>query len=157
MHTDQSDENTLAASNAPALAALELQRLRLERLNRLAIMDTGPEPVFESSAHLAARMCGTPIALVSFIDGQRQWFKANFGLPSVKQWARHVAFCNHAIRGTGVMEVPDTTLDERFADSPLVTGEPRIRFYAAAPIIMPEGECVGTVSVIDRSRANESK
>ena len=129
---------------------MDLECRRLARLHRLAIMDTEPEPAFDSAVRLAAFVCGTPIALVSLIDDQREWFKANLGLPSTTQWPRASAFCDPAMQGADIMEVPDALLDPRFVRNPLVTGEPRIRFYAAAPIAMPDGEFVGTISVIDR-------
>ena len=123
---------------------------RLASLQSLAVLDTLPEPVFDAIAASAARICGVPIALISLIDVRRQWFKANVGLPRPSETPREVAFCDHAIRGDALFEVPDATRDERFADNPLVTGDPDIRFYAGAPIVMPDGERIGTVCVIDR-------
>ncbi|MCG2595673.1 PAS-domain containing protein [Ramlibacter sp. XY19] len=133
----------------PPSAADEEQR-RLARLRELAVLDTAPEPVFDALVRIAAAVCGTPIALISLIDTERQWFKANLGLEGVAQTPRDVAFCDHAIRGNEVMEVPDATRDARFATNPLVTGDPDIRFYAGAPIEMPGGERIGTLCVIDR-------
>lgn len=123
---------------------------RLARLRLLGILDTPPEPAFDSIVRLAARICGVEISLVSLVDESRQWFKANFGLTQVQQTGRDVAFCDHAIRGTQIFEVQDARLDARFQGNPLVTGEPGIRFYAGAPIVMPDGECVGTLCVVDR-------
>ncbi|MDP1954758.1 MAG: PAS-domain containing protein [Polaromonas sp.] len=128
----------------------EGEKRRLARLRLLAVMDSGPEPIFELLARLASTICGTPISLVSLLDDRRQWFKANVGLDGVSETARDLAFCAHAIEGAEVMEVPDALLDGRFQSNPLVTGEPGIRFYAGAPIIMPGGERLGTLCVIDR-------
>jgi PAS domain S-box-containing protein len=131
------------------LPANEVQRLA--RLRALAVLDSAPEPLFDSFARLAAQIAGTPIALLSLVDDQRQWFKANLGLPGVQQTPRDVAFCAHAILERDVMTVADARTDPRFADNPLVTGEPGIRFYAAAPLTLPSGERLGTLCVIDRA------
>jgi PAS domain S-box-containing protein len=124
---------------------------RLARLRALAVLDSAPEPLFDSFARLAAQIAGTPIALVSLVDEQRQWFKANLGLPGVQQTPRDIAFCAHAILERDVMAVTDARADPRFADNPLVTGEPGIRFYAGAPLTLPSGERLGTLCVIDRA------
>lgn len=123
---------------------------RLQALVDLSVLDTPPEPVFEAIVAAAAAACGVPVALVSLVDAERQWFKANLGLPGVDETPREVAFCDHAIRGDALFEVFDAERDARFAGNPLVTGEPKIRFYAGAPIEMPGHERVGTVCVIDR-------
>lgn len=123
---------------------------RLAHLRELVILDSPPEPVFDRIAALASSVCGTPIALMSLIDAERQWFKANVGLPGVNETPRDVAFCAHAIASDTLFEVPDASCDPRFADNPLVTGEPDIRFYAGAPLILPGGERIGTLCVIDR-------
>ncbi|KAB0583969.1 PAS domain-containing protein [Ideonella dechloratans] len=122
---------------------------RLARLRALMVLDTEPEPLFDSLARMASQACGTPIALISLIDAGRQWFKANVGLASVRETPREVAFCDHAIRSDSVMEVPDAWSDERFRDNPLVQAAPNIRFYAGAPLCMTTGERVGTLCVID--------
>lgn len=124
---------------------------RLARLRVLNVLDSAPEPLFDSLTRLAAQIAGTPIALISLIDEQRQWFKANLGLPGVQQTPRDFAFCAHAILERDVMTVTDARTDPRFADNPLVTGEPGIRFYAGAPLILPGGERLGTLCVIDRA------
>jgi PAS domain S-box-containing protein len=132
-----------------ALPPEEIQRLA--RLRALAVLDSAPEPLFDSFARLAAQIAGTPIALLSLIDDQRQWFKANLGLPGIQQTPRDFAFCAHAILEREVMTVADARTDPRFADNPLVTGEPGIRFYAGAPLVLPGGERLGTLCVIDRA------
>ena len=124
---------------------------RLEALRALMVLDTPAEPLLDSIARMAAEVCGVPIALISLIDAERQWFKANVGLPGVNETPRDVAFCAHAIHMDDVMEVPDATLDARFAHNPLVTGAPDIRFYAGAPLMTgDDGDRVGTLCVIDR-------
>ena len=123
---------------------------RLERLRELLVLDSAPEPLFDAIALMTSEACGVPIALISLIDAERQWFKANVGLPGVNETARDVAFCAHAIAADELFEVPDATLDSRFADNALVTGQPNIRFYAGAPLILAGGERVGTLCVIDR-------
>lgn len=122
----------------------------MERLRALLVLDTDREPIFETLAALASSLCGTPIALISLVDTDRQWFKAGVGLAGVAQTPRSIAFCDHAIRGPDLMEVPDATRDDRFATNPLVTADPNIRFYAGAPLVMTTGERVGTLCVLDR-------
>jgi len=124
------------------------ERARLAALESYAVLGTAPEQAFDDIARLAARLCGTPSALVSLIDRDRQWFKARVGVdPS--ETPRDIAFCDHAIRGDAVMIVPDAAVDPRFADNPLVTGDPFVRFYAGAPIIDSDGYALGTVCVLD--------
>jgi diguanylate cyclase (GGDEF)-like protein/PAS domain S-box-containing protein len=123
---------------------------RLSSLHGLWVLDTESEPAFDAVARMAAQTCGTPIALVSLIDAERQWFKANVGMPGVTQTVREWAFCDHAIQSEGLMEVPDTLQDPLFRTNPLVTGEPGIRFYAGAPLRLADGATVGTLCVIDR-------
>ncbi len=123
---------------------------RLERLRALKLLDSPPQPIFDACTQLAALVCGTPIALVSLVDEHRQWFKSQVGLPGVEQTARDVAFCAHAILGDEIMEVPDALADSRFAGNPLVLGDPHIRFYAGAPLRLPDGAAVGTLCVVDR-------
>lgn len=123
---------------------------RLRQLRALALLDTAPEAIFDTLARLASAVCQTPMALVSLVDEHRQWFKANIGLAGVQQTPRDLAFCAHAILESGCMEVPDALLDARFADNALVTGEPRLRFYAGAPIAAPGGQRIGTLCVLDR-------
>ena len=121
---------------------------RLARLRALAVLDTEPEPLFDSFTRLAARVCGAPIALISLVDHERQWFKSCVGV-AVRETPRDLAFCAHAILDEALMEVPDARLDARFASNPFVTGEPGVRFYAGAPITMPGGERIGSLCVVD--------
>lgn len=123
---------------------------RLAALAALAVLDSPPEPVFDAITALAAQVCEVPIALVSLVDRDRQWFKANVGLEGVAQTPREVAFCHHAVEQASLLEVPDALSDPRFRDNPLVTGRPDIRFYAGAPIAVAGGHAIGTVCVIDR-------
>lgn len=123
---------------------------RLRLLHRLRILDTDPEPLFDGAASAAARLAGTPIALVSLVDAHRQWFKARVGLDAVET-SREVAFCSWAILEPGqVFEVPDAREDWRFAHNPLVLGAPGIRFYAGVPLEVEPGRALGTLCVIDR-------
>jgi len=122
---------------------------RPDALHSYQVLGTDPEQVFTDVAHLAAFICGTPIALVSLIDGERQWFKARVGLDATET-PREQAFCQHALHVSGeVYEVADATRDPLFADNPLVTGDPHIRFYAGAPLLTPEGQPLGTLCVLD--------
>ncbi|MEX2628044.1 MAG: PAS domain S-box protein, partial [Ilumatobacteraceae bacterium] len=121
---------------------------RLAALARLGILDTPPEERFDRITRLATRLLGTPIALVSLVDQHRQWFKSVVGL-DVRETPREVAFCDHAITGTAAaLVVPDASLDVRFRDNPLVTGDPNIRFYAGHVIHDPGGQPVGTLCII---------
>ena len=141
---------TTEHDRAFAVENAQEERRRLERLRMLSVMDSEAEPEFDALVRIAAAVCGKPIALISLVDDRRQWFKANVGLEGTAETPRDIAFCAHAIHQDGVMEVPDVTKDPRFAGNPLVVQDPHIRFYAGAPIIMPTGERIGTVCVIDR-------
>ncbi|MDE2298308.1 MAG: diguanylate cyclase [Burkholderiales bacterium] len=126
----------------------EAERRRLATLASYAVLDTPPEADFDDLVRLAAQICGTPIALISLVDEHRQWFKAVYGLEMLET-ERQLAFCDHAIRQPGTLVVPDAAADARFARNPLVSGAPHIRFYAGAPIVLPGGQALGTVCVID--------
>ena len=131
-------------------AATTTEEDRLGRLRELVILDSAPEPVFDAIARAASAICGVPIALISLIDMERQWFKANVGLPGIGETPRDIAFCDHAIRSDEVLEVPDTRRDARFSGNPLVTNDPSIRFYAGAPLRLAGGQRIGTLCVLDR-------
>src|SRR5260221_7146422 len=122
---------------------------RLDALRRYKVMDTAPEASFDRIADIAARLFGTPVALVSLVDETRQWVKARHGF-DLTEIPRAFSLCGHAIRSPGeVLVVADTMRDPRFAENPFVTGGPRIRFYAGAPLLTPDGFALGTVCVID--------
>lgn len=123
---------------------------RLKALRQLLILDTPPEERFDRLTQFAAGEFDVPIVLLSLIDEDRQWFKARVGL-DVCETGRDISFCGHAILQDDTMVVPDVSLDDRFHDNPLVTGEPHIRFYAGAPLTMPGGHNVGTLCLIDRT------
>ncbi|MEK9950870.1 MAG: EAL domain-containing protein [Curvibacter sp.] len=128
----------------------EAERRRLQTLRDYAVLDTAPEAGFDELTHLASVWLRVPIALVSLVDTERQWFKSHLGLATTET-PRSQSFCSVAIeRPQALLIVPDARLDPRFRDNPLVTGEPGIRFYAGAPLVMPDGQALGTLCVIDR-------
>lgn len=122
--------------------------LRLAGLRELSILDTPAEERFDRITRIAAALADAPIALVSLVDEDRQWFKSCLGL-GANETPRELAFCAHVVVSRKPMIVPDTHLDDRFADSPLVTGGPRIRFYAGFPLFHSNGGCLGTLCLID--------
>ena len=124
--------------------------LRLETLRNLKILDTAPEERFDRITRLAKTLFKTQIALVSLVDDDRQWFKSRQGL-DVTETAREISFCGHAILDQEPLVVTDAANDERFADNPLVTDDPNIRFYAGCPLSGPGGHKVGTLCVIDEN------
>ncbi len=122
---------------------------RLAALYLYGVLDTDFEERFDRLTRVAAAVFGTPISLISLIDKDRQWFKSSLGL-DVRQTARDLSFCTHAIRHPDVFIVGDAKQDPRFRANPLVTGNPHIRFYAGAPLITGRGYALGTFCVIDR-------
>ena len=132
------------------------EQARLETLRSLGILETAPEERFDRLTRTAKRLFGVPIALVSLIDENRQWFKSCIGL-SVSETSRDISFCGHAILGDDLFIIPDTIVDERFADNPLVLNDPYIRFYAGYPLRAPNGRKLGTLCIIDRQPRNFGK
>ena len=132
------------------------EQARLETLRSLGILETAPEERFDRLTRTAKRLFGVPIALVSLIDENRQWFKSCIGL-SVSETSRDISFCGHAILGDDLFIIPDTSVDERFADNPLVLNDPYIRFYAGCPLSAPNGRKLGTLCIIDRQPRNFGK
>jgi PAS domain S-box-containing protein len=121
----------------------------VEALQKYNLLEAIPEQALDDLTALAAHLCEVPIALISIVDADRHWFKSKVGT-SLTETPREIAFCEYAIRGSGLFIVSDASKDKRFADNPLVTGEPKIRFYAAVPLITPEGEPLGTLSIVDQ-------
>jgi phosphoribosyl 1,2-cyclic phosphodiesterase/CheY-like chemotaxis protein len=122
---------------------------RLQALHNLNLLDTEPEERFDRYTRLAAALFDVPVALVTLVDADRQWFKSCIGSDQ-SETSREVSFCAHAVECRDILVVPDALQDPRFADNPLVISGPRIRFYAGAPLFLPGGHCVGTLCIIDR-------
>ena len=121
---------------------------RLAALGRYEILDTPNEAEFDDFTRLAAQICGTPVALITLIDAERQWFKSKVGIP-MSETPREMAFCTHTIQGRDLLEVSNLSEDHRFHDHPLVANHPSARFYAGAPLITPDGLGLGTLCVLD--------
>lgn len=136
----------MSAKNTYEIPLLEDERLA--ELHRYQVLDTPPEQAFDDLAFLAGTICGTPVALITFVDADRQWFKARIGL-NTSETSRDAAFCARTILGRELMVVTDTHRDARFRDNPLVTGTPYIRFYAGAPLRTADELALGSLCVID--------
>jgi len=124
------------------------EQTRLEALRSVDVLDTLPDERFDRLTRMAKRMFGVPIALVSLVDENRQWFKSCIGLDA-SETSRDISFCGHAILGDGLFIIPNALEDKRFADNPLVLGDPNIRFYAGWPLTL-NGHKLGTLCIIDQ-------
>ncbi len=127
----------------------EEEQKRLEALRKLKILDSPFESLFDTITRSISEVCNTPIALISFADEDRQWFKSIVGIDGVRQTPRELGLCAETILSDEILEICDATVDGRFLDNPLVIGSPYIRFYAGAPISLPLGERIGSLCVID--------
>lgn len=122
---------------------------RLAALQTLLVMDTPPDQRLDQIVRFAAREYDVPIALITLLDADRQWFKASIGMGTTCQTSRDISFCGHTILRSEIMVVPDAKQDPRFQDNPLVDGAPHIRFYAGAPLILSSGYALGSLCIID--------
>ncbi len=130
----------------PSIPVNEVNRLK--KLHSYQILDTPSESDYDEIVQLASQICNVPISLMTLVDKDRQWFKANIGLP-VSETTRDISFCGHAINEDNILIVEDATKDKRFADNPLVTSDPNIKFYMGMPLTTPDGYNIGTLCVID--------
>jgi CheY-like chemotaxis protein len=146
----QRDRAAALPTSAAAIAnAVTAEQARLADLDALQILDTPPQEQFDALTRIAATLFDAPVALISLVDAERQWFKSRIGVEAAET-PRAIAFCAHAIeRPDQVMVVHDATRDERFADNPMVLQAPRIRFYAGAPLVTSWGHAIGTICVVD--------
>lgn len=135
----------------PILPVDEANRLKM--LKELLVLDTAPEARFDMITHYAATLFQVPIAFISFIDADRQWFKSKCGI-EITETPRAFSLCAHAVRANQMLVITDTLVDPRFATHPMVIGKPYIRFYAGAPLRMATGECAGTLCIVDRVPRN---
>ncbi len=140
----------LSKTTSPTSASLRpaAESDRLDALYSYQILGTEPEQVFNDLAQLSAFVCGTPMALVSLVDEERQWFKAKVGMEH-RELPREASFCQYAMLASDVYEIPDATTDPRFVSNTLVTSTPNIRFYAGAPLLSPGGQPLGTLCTLD--------
>ncbi len=130
------------------VAVPDCETARLEALSQYKILDTAPEEGLDELTDLVAKVCETPIALITLIDSHRQWFKSTVGF-TIRETPREISFCTYTIVQSGIFIIPDTLADERFATNLLVISEPHLRFYAGAPLISPQGYPLGTICVMD--------
>jgi two-component sensor histidine kinase len=130
------------------LAEVSEEGARLSALADTRLLDSAPELRFDRYTRLAAALLRAPVALITLLDEKRQWFKSCFGV-DISETPREIAFCDHTIRSSNVMVIPDMTQDPRFAANPLVTGPPFVRFYAGAPLLMKGRNAIGTICVVD--------
>ena len=144
----KNEDDSVACNLVPAPLPHN-ERARLVALRDLAILDTGREQAYDDIAHVAAAMCLAPVSMITFVDERRQWFKSAVGFLD-RETDRDSSFCAHTILTDELFEVPDATADARFLSNPLVVGEPKIRFYAGAPLRIGGAHRVGALCVIDR-------